>query len=36
MWLATILLGAAVGWRVLRWTARVVFGYRKKEIEAKA
>ena len=36
LWLATILLGAAVGWRVLRWTALVAFGYRKKEIEAKA
>jgi hypothetical protein len=36
LWLATILLGAAVGWRVLRWTAQVVFGYRKKEVEAKA
>ena len=37
LWLATLLLGAAVGWRVLRWTAQVVFGYRrKKEIEAKA
>ena len=36
LWLATILLGTAVGWRILRWTAHVVFGYRKKVIEAKA
>ena len=36
LWLATILLGAAVGWRVLRWTAQVVFGFRKKELVAKA
>jgi hypothetical protein len=36
LWLATILLGAAVGWRALRWTAQVVFGFRKKELVAKA
>jgi Domain of unknown function (DUF4349) len=25
LWLATILAGAAVGWRILRWSARVIF-----------
>jgi hypothetical protein len=25
LWLATILIGAAIGWRILRWVARVLF-----------
>ena len=27
LWLLTILAGAAVGWRVVRWTVRVFFGW---------
>jgi dsDNA-binding SOS-regulon protein len=27
LWLLTILLGAAVGWRLLRWASRVFFGW---------
>ena len=27
LWLMTILLGAAFGWRVLRWASRVFFGW---------
>ena len=27
LWLMTILLGAAVGWRLLRWASRVLFGW---------
>ena len=29
LWLATILAGAAVSWRILRWSARVIFATRK-------
>jgi hypothetical protein len=29
LWLGTILLGAAVGWRVVRWAGRRVFGWPK-------
>ena len=29
LWLFTILAGAAIGWRVLRWAARVLFGFPK-------
>lgn len=29
LWLATILAGAAIGWRILRWSARIIFGTRK-------
>jgi hypothetical protein len=29
LWLATILLGAAVSWRLLRWSARLIFATRK-------
>jgi hypothetical protein len=29
LWLATIVVGAAMGWRVLRWTARVFFAWPK-------
>ena len=29
LWLGTILLGAAVGWRVVRWAGRRVFGWQK-------
>jgi hypothetical protein len=36
LWLATILVGAAIGWRILRWAAQAVFGFRKTEIIAKA
>jgi predicted membrane protein len=25
LWLATILIGAALGWRILRWAGRVLF-----------
>jgi hypothetical protein len=28
LWLATILLGAALGWRILRWAGRKLFGWR--------
>jgi hypothetical protein len=28
LWLLTILAGAAIGWRILRWAARVFFGLR--------
>jgi hypothetical protein len=30
LWLATILLGAAVGWRILRWAAKAFFASRPK------
>ena len=36
LWLATILVGAAIGWRVLRWAAQAVFGFRKTQVVAKA
>ena len=36
LWLATILVGAAIGWRILRWAAQAVFGFRKTEVIAKA
>jgi hypothetical protein len=36
LWLATILVGAAIGWRILRWAAQAVFGFRKTEVVAKA
>jgi hypothetical protein len=26
LWLATILAGAALGWRILKWAGRFVFG----------
>ena len=29
LWLATILIGAALGWRILKWAARVLFVPRK-------
>ncbi len=29
LWLLTILLGAALGWRILRWAGRTVFGVRQ-------
>jgi len=29
LWLMTILLGAAAGWRILRWAGRVFFGWRQ-------
>jgi hypothetical protein len=29
LWLFTILAGAAIGWRVLRWAAKVLFGFPK-------
>jgi len=29
LWLFTILAGAAVGWRILRWAAKVLFGFPK-------
>jgi hypothetical protein len=33
LWLLTIFAGAAVGWRILRWIARVFFRYPKKVSE---
>jgi hypothetical protein len=30
LWLATILIGAAIAWRILRWSARILFGSRTK------
>jgi hypothetical protein len=35
LWLATILVGAAVGWRILRWAARILFS-RKTILAEKA
>jgi hypothetical protein len=32
LWLATIVLGAAGSWKVLRWVARVFFAYPKQQI----
>ncbi len=32
LWLFTILAGAAIGWRLLRWVARVFFGYTPKAV----
>jgi hypothetical protein len=32
LWLFTILAGAAVGWRVLRWAAKVLFGLTPKAV----
>ena len=29
LWLFTILAGAAVGWRIVRWAAKVLFGFPK-------
>jgi uncharacterized protein DUF4349 len=29
LWLFTILAGAAVGWRILRWAAKILFGFPK-------
>ncbi len=31
LWLCTIVLGAAVGWKILRWAARVFFSWPKQE-----
>jgi hypothetical protein len=28
LWMFTIVAGAAIGWRILRWVARVFFGFR--------
>lgn len=36
LWLFTILGGAAVAWRILRWAARVLFGYSKVVREQEA
>ena len=33
LWLATILAGAAVGWRVLKWAGRFFFGAPKAAME---
>ena len=33
LWLATILAGAVVGWRVLKWTGRFFFGAPKAAME---
>src|SRR5262249_49284705 len=29
LWLATILVGGAISWRILRWAAKRLFGYGK-------
>lgn len=31
LWLFTILVGAAIGWRILKWSARILFRSRKAE-----
>ena len=37
LWLATLLIGAAIGWRILRWAARILFMSRKiSNVEAEA
>jgi hypothetical protein len=36
LWLFTILAGAAVAWRILRWAAKVLFGYSKVVREQEA
>jgi hypothetical protein len=36
LWLLTILAGAAIGWRILRWIARVFFQYPKRITEQPA
>jgi hypothetical protein len=36
LWLVTILAGAAFGWRILRWAARVFFSFPKKPLPAAA
>jgi hypothetical protein len=35
LWLTTILLSAAAGWRILRWASRVFFGWPQSSIPAK-
>ena len=35
LWLTTILLGAAVGWRMLRWASRVFFGWPQSSIHCE-
>ncbi len=35
LWLGTILLGAALGWRTLRWAGRVFFGFSKAAIPSQ-
>jgi hypothetical protein len=32
LWLMTLLLGAAAGWRILRWASRVFFGWPQSSI----
>jgi hypothetical protein len=36
LWLLTILLGAAAGWRILRWASRVFFGWPRSAAPIKA
>jgi len=36
LWLFTILAGAAIGWRILRWAAKVLFGFPKVVREQQA
>jgi len=36
LWLFTILAGAAIGWRVLRWSAKALFGFPKVVHEQQA
>jgi hypothetical protein len=33
LWLATVLFGAALGWRILRWSARILFSFPKQTAE---
>jgi hypothetical protein len=35
LWLATILIGAALGWQILRWSVRVLFAFRKPAMSEK-
>ena len=35
LWLFTILAGAAIGWRILRWGARVFFGFSPKAVRGQ-
>ena len=36
LWLFTILAGAAIGWRILRWAAKILFGFPKVAREQQA
>jgi hypothetical protein len=36
LWLLTILAGAAIAWRILRWAARAMFGWRRSQAPVTA